>query len=111
MNGPWTPDPKKSPNRPQGPNDPTQLVEVECRHLDVQIDAVEKRARDPFAIAVDERWTAGARVPWIVQVPAWTFLRSLFCHVTLRGRKPRPGYLGAPRTVGEHLRKRRLTLS
>jgi transcriptional regulator with XRE-family HTH domain len=34
----------------------------------------------------------------------------LFCHVTLRGRKPRPGYPEEPSTVGEHLKKRRLDL-
>jgi len=33
-----------------------------------------------------------------------------FCHVTLRGRKPRPGYPEEPKTIGEHLRKRRLDL-
>jgi transcriptional regulator with XRE-family HTH domain len=33
-----------------------------------------------------------------------------FCHVTLRGRKPRPGYPEEPKTLGEHLRKRRVDL-
>lgn len=33
-----------------------------------------------------------------------------FCHVTLRGRKPRPGYPEHPATLGEHLKKRRLDL-
>jgi transcriptional regulator with XRE-family HTH domain len=33
-----------------------------------------------------------------------------FCHVTLRGRKPREGYPEEPSTIGEHLRKRRLDL-
>jgi transcriptional regulator with XRE-family HTH domain len=31
-----------------------------------------------------------------------------FCHVTLRGQKPRPGYPEHPATIGEHLKKRRL---
>lgn len=31
-----------------------------------------------------------------------------FCHVTLRGRKPRSGYPEEPRTLGEHLKRRRL---
>jgi transcriptional regulator with XRE-family HTH domain len=31
-----------------------------------------------------------------------------FCHVTLRGRKPRKGYPEEPQTLGEHLKKRRL---
>lgn len=34
-----------------------------------------------------------------------------FCHVHRRGRKPRPaGYPREPRTLGEHLRKRRIDL-
>jgi transcriptional regulator with XRE-family HTH domain len=33
-----------------------------------------------------------------------------FCHVTLRGQKPRNGYPEAPETLGEHLLKRRLDL-
>jgi transcriptional regulator with XRE-family HTH domain len=33
-----------------------------------------------------------------------------FCHVTLRGRKPRAGYPEEPSTIGEHLKKRRLDL-
>jgi transcriptional regulator with XRE-family HTH domain len=34
-----------------------------------------------------------------------------FCHVTLRGQKPRPpGYPDVPKTLGDHLRKRRLDL-
>lgn len=32
------------------------------------------------------------------------------CAVTLRGRKLRPGYPETPRTLGEHLKKRRLDL-
>jgi len=33
-----------------------------------------------------------------------------FCHVTVRGRKPREDYPEKPRTLGEHLKKRRLDL-
>jgi len=34
-----------------------------------------------------------------------------FCHVTLRGRKPRdPAYPDELRTLGDHIRKRRLDL-
>ncbi|MBI1951143.1 MAG: helix-turn-helix transcriptional regulator [Acidobacteria bacterium] len=34
-----------------------------------------------------------------------------FCHVTLRGQKPRPPrYPEVPKTLGDHLRRRRLDL-
>ena len=45
------------------------------------------------------RITRGARIPGVA---------CIICHVTLRGRIPRPGYPETPTSPGEHLKKARL---
>jgi hypothetical protein len=58
------------------PGGGAQLFEAHRRHLDVEIDAVEE-GPETRPVALDERWRTAAVVPWVSQVAAGSFLRSL----------------------------------
>src|ERR1700724_2148093 len=47
-----------------------QLAQREGRHLDVQVDAVEQRAGDAAAVALDQRRQAGAGVAGVAEMAA-----------------------------------------
>jgi transcriptional regulator with XRE-family HTH domain len=85
-----------------------QLAQGEGGELDVEVDAVEERAGDAGAVALDGGGRTGTLVTGISQMPARTLLRSLVATVHLRGRISQKGYPEEPRSLGEHLRKARL---
>jgi hypothetical protein len=59
-----------------------QLLQPDRRHLDVQVDAVEERSRDPAAVALDERPGTAAVVAGVSQVPARTGVRCSFATIS-----------------------------
>ena len=85
-----------------------ELAQGEGGELDVEVDAVEERAGDAGAVALDGGGRTGTLVTGVSQMPARTLLRSLVATVHLRGRILQKGYPETPRTLGEHLRKVRL---
>ena len=85
-----------------------QLTKREGRHLDVQVDAVEQWAGDAASVALDQRRQAGAGVAGVAEMAAGAGVHGQVAMSPLRGRKSRPGYPEAPKTLGEHLRRARL---
>jgi hypothetical protein len=54
-----------------------ELAERDRRHLDVQVDAVEERAGDAAAVALDQRRQAGAGMTRVAKMAAGTGLWAL----------------------------------
>ena len=79
------------------------------RNMNVQVDAVEQRARDFGQVAGDLARGAAALLHGGSVVAAGTSLRCLFT-ISLHGPKPKSAYPKQINTLGDHLKKRRLDL-
>ena len=77
----------------------------------MDVDPVHEWARDAGQVALDGEGFAGAGPAGIPEVATGNTPALPFCHVRLKGQKPPAGgYPTELRTIGDHIRKRRLDL-
>ena len=87
-----------------------QLAVLDGGDVDLNVDAVQQRSRDAGPVALNLGRRAGAFVLGLAVVAARTGLRCLFA-IRLKSLKPKEkAYPNDIRTLGDHLRGRRLDL-
>jgi hypothetical protein len=90
---------------------PRQLTGRHSWHVQMDVDPIEQRTRDPRSVARDRSRLATTLPQRVTQVSAQAPLPFPFCCLTLRSQKRLPrAYPQVLSTIGDHLRKRRLDL-
>jgi len=85
---------------------------AQARSFDLNLDAIERRTGDFRAVALNLQWSTNPFLPSADRLGIRRRIPALpFCHVVLNAQKPKsPKYPKNLKTLGDHIRKKRLDL-